>query len=362
MSQLQVPKTVALCFLEAAKVTLEHLGVRRLELPDQTSRVAADMTRLYTDVRRVRDYLQRCVSGFGDTVDLELVPEDVVVLVACCRRLFEAIDARLVEPGTRPDERQVLQNKQQVLGRWAVDLAQKPLVELPLRRLSLTTSEASRAFLSKLQTKVYGDVRDRKKILSPQAMASTPVDAPADGAGAADAAAPADGAAAAVPAVVAAPASEPPLFDHNRLLDPRLRALVGLDLRSYARAVAAQDLRMATVLLGAVLEAALIDHVLPRRHAFEVSGDPIGWNLQGLLLAALAEQAQPTDKALAQHLFTARNLLRPSVQVLSPTIVTPASFETLRSFAQRSLHALGYGAPPELPAAVDLLQAVAKPA
>lgn len=359
MSQLQVPKPVALCFLEAAKVALEHLGVRRLELVDHASRPAVELTRLYGDVRRLRDYLQRSVTGFGDAVDLEIGPEDVVVLVACCRRAFEAFDARVQEPGLRPEERQLMLQKQQLLARWTLDLAQKPLLELPLRRLCMTPTDASRALLAKLQDKLFGDVRDRKKILSPQAMASTVAEK------AGDAAAPTarDDESAPVPEATdaptsePAPASEPPLFDHNRLLDPRLRALVGLDLRSFARAVAVEDFRIATVMLGAVLEASLIDHVLPRRHAFEVSGDPIGWNLPALLLTAIGEHAASSDKALAQHLFTARNLLRPSVQVLSPTIVTPSSFATLKGFVQRCLHALGYGAPPDLPSGVDLLQA-----
>ena len=364
MSQLQVPKPVALSFLEAAKVTLEHLGVRRLELVDHASRPAVEMTRLYGDVRRLRDYLQRSVAGFGDAVDLEIGPEDVVVLVACCRRAFEAFDARVQESGLRPEERQLMLQKQQGLARWILDLAQKPLLELPLRRLCMTPTDASRALLAKLQDKLFGDVRDRKKILSPQAMASTVAEtAGEDAAPKAEdgVSAPAETTAAATTAAAApaAPATplEPPLFDHHRLLDPRLRALVGLDLRSFARAVAAEDFRVATVMLGAVLEAALIDHVLPRRSAFEVSGDPIGWNLPGLLLAAIGEHAATNDKALAQHLFTARNLLRPSVQVLSPTIVTPASFATLKGFVQRCLHALGYGAPPDLPSGVDLLQA-----
>lgn len=360
MSQLQVSKPVALCFLEAAKVTLEHLGVRRLELVDHASRPAVDMTRLYGEVRRLRDYLQRSVAGFGDAVDLEIGPEDVVVLVACCRRAFEALDARVQETGLRPEERQLMLQKQQGLARWILDLAQKPLLELPLRRLCMTPTDASRALLAKLQDKLFGDVRDRKKILSPQAMASTVAEkAGEDAAPTTTATTTAADASAPVVAAAAAPATpaEPPLFDHNRLLDPRLRALVGLDLRSFARAAAAEDFRIATVMLGAVLEAALIDHVLPRRNAFEVSGDPIGWNLPALLLAAIGEHAAANDKPLAQHLFTARNLLRPSVQVLSPTIVTPTSFATLKGFVQRCLHALGYGAPPDLPSGVDLLQA-----
>jgi hypothetical protein len=40
-------------------------------------------------------------------------------------------------------------------------------------------------------------------------------------------------------------------------------------------------------------------------------------------------------------------MLRPSMQYLSPTIVTPSSFDTLRKFTQRCLYSLGYGGPSE---------------
>ena len=43
-------------------------------------------------MRRLRDYVQRCVSGYPDPVDLDMAPEDVAVLVACCRYYFDVID------------------------------------------------------------------------------------------------------------------------------------------------------------------------------------------------------------------------------------------------------------------------------
>jgi len=123
--------------------------------------------------------------------------------------------------------------------------------------------------------------------------------------------------------------------------------LAAFDLQSYAAAVAAQDLRVATALLAAILECALIDHVMPRRHEFEVSGDPVGWDMAALVLAALGDRAQAADRALSRHVFSARNMLRPSIQYLSPTIVTPSSFDTLRKFTQRCIYWLGYGGPSE---------------
>ena len=130
MSQIQVKKVVAVCFLEAVKLTLEHLGAHRLELSEKGTLAPADLTRIYGDVRRLRDYLQRCVGGYGDQVDLDIAPGDIAVLVACCRRSVDALELRLAEANLPPDEREWLGKKQQVLGHWALELADKPLEEI----------------------------------------------------------------------------------------------------------------------------------------------------------------------------------------------------------------------------------------
>ena len=58
----------------------------------------------------------------------------------------------------------------------------------------------------------------------------------------------------------------------------------------------------------------------------------------------MGDVAQPKDRSLAFHLFASRNLLRPSLQMVTPAVVTEASFERLREFVARALHALGFGA------------------
>jgi hypothetical protein len=381
MSRLRLLKTVALCFVEAARVTLEQLGARRLELNDDSSRVVAEMSRVYADVRRLRDHLHTCVNGFGDTVEIDLTPEDTAVLVACCRRTFDQIEARLASDSLRPEERRTLKDKQQVIARWAIELAAPPLLELPLRRLTIAGTDATRQFHAKLIAKVTPKAATRE---------GQPVAAPTAGIGSAStlgadpvAVAPMDPAddpllalgsnpiaSAPLPAQAEPPRSQAgsayppspagalppgqwrgqpppppvaPLFNTQRLLDPRLRALATLDLQSYANAVAANDLRMASVMLASLLEAALIDHVMPRRHEYEVSGDPIGWDLQAIILCALGANAQAADRALVRHVFASRNMLRPAMQFLSPAIVTPNSFASLRKFTLRCLHTLGYG-------------------
>jgi hypothetical protein len=217
---------------------------------------------------------------------------------------------------------------------------------------------------TRLQNKVFGDVRDRPKIVAPHSTTSimtglqsfgeqcAAIDGPNDG--------PPDAGPGLAPELTAtppAPVAQPPkpvalppspltaggvTFDHQRLRDPRLRALVGIDLRNFERIVATGDYRLATVLLASLAEAALLDHVIPRRAEFGISGTPDTWNTQDLLMKALGERATPQDMSLAYHLFSARNLLRPAMQIVTPAIVTMSSFERMREFVQRSLQVLGF--------------------
>lgn len=391
MPQVQVKKVVAVCFLEAVKMTLDHLGAHRLELSQQGVPGSPDLPRTYGEVRRLRDYLQRCVSAFQELVDLDLPPGDAALLVACCRRSVEAMDLRLTEQAVTGDERTWLQRKRQVVSDWAVELAEKPLLELPLKKMSTVASDAARALTTRLQNKVFGDVRERTKIVAPnsagpsmtaglqsfgdQLRAIDPVDSD-----------PGSDALAAAPRGTPTPdarhgsssfglgrdtlSMSPPVADHgsvrgqpaaapvheadehvgasmlfepHKLRDPRLRSLAGMDVRTYERLVEVGDHRLATVLLASLTEAAVLDYAIARRAEFALAGTPETWNLQDLLLKALGERAAPQDRAMAFHLFAARNLLRPALQMVTPAVVTSATFDRLREFVQRALHDLGYG-------------------
>jgi hypothetical protein len=366
MPQFQVKKVVAVCFLEAAKLTLDHLGAFRLELSQNGAEGPPDLPRLYGELRRLRDYLQRCVSGYQDIVELDLPAADTGLLVAACRRAVEGIDLRLTEQAVPNDERQWLQKKRQVVSDWAVELAEKPLVDLPLRRLMQVQGDGTRSLTTRLQNRVFGDVKDRAKIVPPgvgntmlgnsmvlgvpsfgeqvRAVEPADTDPQARYGGAPTAAA---GTMFGVPMALTPPAQEsaPNLFDYQKLRDPRLRSLVGVDLRAYERALAANDFRIATVMLASVVEAAVLDHVIPRRAEFGLAGTPDSWNPQDLLLQALGERATPKDRSLAYHLFSARNLLRPAMQMVTPAVVTAASFDRLREFALHALHGIGFGVP-----------------
>lgn len=355
MPEVMVKKVVAICFLEAAKLTLEHLGAFRLELSQQGASGPAELPRLYGELRRLRDYLGRCASAYQDAVTLALVDADAALLVACCRRAVEAIEYRILDGAVPAEEREWLLKKRTVLSDWAVELATKPLVELPLHRLSPAVGEATRALNARLQDKVFGDVGKRLWIVGPgsakpslaagvemsELATAMPEPAPAravDDPARRDPSVDASGA-------VASSAAAAALLDHRKLRDPRLRALLGVDLQSFERCVAAGDHRLATVLLASVLESALLDHAIPRRSELGLTGPPDGWDLQELLQLALGDAALPKDRALAFHLFGSRNLLRPALQMVAPAVVTAASLDRLREFVERVLHTLGFGPP-----------------
>jgi hypothetical protein len=366
MPQVQVKKVVAVCFLEAVKLALEQLGARRLEQASQGPRADNEFPRVYGEIRRLRDYLQRCVSGYQDQVDLDLTPPDTGLLVACCRGVVDAIEQKLEERALTPDERQWLQKKLTIIADWTVELAQKPLTELPLPRTTHVPGEAMRKLTVRLQQKCFGDVNSRPKIVPPSAI-NNPNGSNSIAQGLPSfgeqlrTTVPTESAIAATPASemqtmvstgplglripdeTPEPVSSTALFDHRKMRDPRLRALVGMDVLAYERCLEASDWRIATILLAAILESAVLDHVATRRTEFGLSGSPDSWNPVDLLLSALGSRANPKDRSLGYHLFAARNLLRPATQMVNPTVVTPASFDRLRDFVQRSLHGLGFG-------------------
>lgn len=363
MPVFQVKKVVAVCFLEATKLTLEHLAAHRLEHSQRMGTGTSDLTRLYGEARRLRDYLQRCVSAYQETVDLDLAAADQGLLVACCRRCVEWIDHRLKgEQLVSHDERQWLQKKLQVVSDWAVELGEKPLIELPLPRLSPVISEASRGLLSRLQHKLFGDVSQRQKIRPPTASqsygmalpglteplppeASEPVEELA--AGSSTFGLPSKSMMT-PPAVspTSAPPAPPQIVSTQLIRDPRLRALVVMDLAAYDRVTDAKDYRLAIVMLASILEAVVIDHAITRRAELGLTGTPDAWNVQDLLVKVMGEAFSPKDLSLAYHLFSSRNLLRPALQIVKPVVVTRSSFEKLQDFVQRAAHAMGMPSSP----------------
>ncbi len=351
MSRVQVKKVVAVLFLESAKLTLDHIAEYRLELSNSGVSGAPELPRVYGELRRLRDYLQRCLSGHQESVTLEISPPDCALLVACCRRMYEWLDQRIVsEQIMSADEKALVQRKRQVLGDWSVELAEKPLVELPIPGIGKTQSEAVRALRTRISNKLF-----KQRVIpgvgqqgprGPQMSAGVSLMGDLQVAQQPDPFASSEPGGPIAPSPSAAQPAEActagQLVDATKLRDPRLRSLVQLDLRSFDRAVESKDYRIATVLLGCVLESVMLDFVIQKRSELGISGGPETWNLSELLVKAMGAAFTPHDRSSAFHLFAARNLLRPALQITTPTVVTAATLQKLQEFVHRAFRSLGF--------------------
>ena len=156
MPTLRTKKVVAVCFLEAVVLTLDNLREHRLKLTQDGAAGPGDLLRIYGEMRRLRDYLQRCINSDHAAVAIELEANDASLLVAACMRAVEALHMRLQDDDVGEPERQWSKKKLQVLSDWCVELATKPLLELPVPRLTPVVEGAVRALSVRLSNKLNG--------------------------------------------------------------------------------------------------------------------------------------------------------------------------------------------------------------
>lgn len=355
MVRYQASKPDVVCFLEATKTVIDQMSNYRMQLAQQGIDGPRDLPALYGSVRRLRDHLQRCLGAYPDVVELDLEAEDQAILVACARRAVEVLDMHLApERIMAEQQRQWLHQKRARLGQWAVELAEKPMLEFPIPRISQVVTEGVRALNVRLQAKLFGSPSSATggaSVAAPPANRAPAAAAHAhrEVSGCAGVPGPAD-------PILADPAQDdagdnftvPPgdgLLDARQVRDPRLRALIGMDLRAFDRAVTARDHRLAAVHIASILEAAVLDYAIPRRVELSLMGPPDSWNCQEILLRVLGDATTPKDRSLVYHTLAARNLIRPATQLVSPVVVTPATLEKVTVFARRVLHAMGFQAP-----------------
>ena len=152
MVLFRVDKVVVVTLLEATKSTMEQVGAQRMELADRGVEDSRRLITLYGEVRRLKDYLQRCVGAFRDQVEIDLAEEDLPLLTACCRRGAELADHRMTSC-TDMRERSLIQGKRDLLIDWAVELAQEPMLDLPLPNVMPALSPAMRGLRMRISQK-----------------------------------------------------------------------------------------------------------------------------------------------------------------------------------------------------------------
>lgn len=423
--QRQIDKVVVAQLLEAVKEVLDHLSRWKIELNEQGQDSPDGLGQTYGRVRRLRDYLQRCVSAYPSPVMLDLGEEDENLLVSCAVFAVGMIDLDLQAPG-RPAgrDRSWLEEKRRNLSGSAVKLASRPVERIPsrdpvslntpgvrgiiaavLRNVSSADAARTGAAAAGSRPGASGRRPTQPSSAAPKsyfgharpAASAPPHPTPSRPAGEAPrapryeaaqtpapkfeppqpsqqvrpalpaahhaattgqppahdarpfAASPFDatgvdaggGAAGASPQAQGTSGAFP-LIDPRRIRDPRLRAMLAMDVSAYERSYAAHDYRLAMVHLASVFEGAVLDYVIPRYKQLGIKGPPETWKVEDILVRIVGDSLSSMDRAYLLHVIAARNLIRPSIQLHAPMVVTVSSLEQAAGFVRRTLVELGY--------------------
>lgn len=465
MARWEIEKVGAAHLLEALKVVLDHLRDFTIggKAPEMSASRNASAT--YAQVRRLRTYLQRCVSAYSDVVELDLNEDDQNLLAACA--IFEVanLERRLNGVPRAGDDMSWLEERRRALSHWGVTFATRRIDPIPVADESLFLTTGVQTLLREIQRRVVaegqrsGVHRVTREMAGVPTIPSVPAPPPVQAAPASvyqpratqpipphaappgyvdpawaaqqpaptaqgyehhngayppphdpRVAAPAQHYVAPVeeqrrapavsrefgipkpmqgmpgapatatvrPAVPVPPAPPAPRsgyvdpvqqpataarspsapastedqpadqpgpafdLDARKLHDPRVRALLVLDLRAFERAFRANDHRLCVLHLGSILEAACIDYALSHRRELALNGAPETWNLEVVVRRVLGDEISSMDRALLFHLGAARNLLRPAIQLSNPMVVTAATQGELTQFVRRVLTAMGY--------------------
>ncbi len=130
-------------------------------------------------------------------------------------------------------------------------------------------------------------------------------------------------------------------LDARLVRDPRLRTMLVLDTRALERARMAKDYRLSAVHLCSVFESVVVDVALARRGELGLKGTPENWKLDEVIRDVLGQKFSSSDRASLYHLIACRNLIRPSIQLHNPIVVTQATLKKMVDFVQGMLIELG---------------------
>lgn len=132
-------------------------------------------------------------------------------------------------------------------------------------------------------------------------------------------------------------------FGALHLREPRLRTLAEHATAALDAAIVEQDHTLAAVLLSSILEAAIVDIALARRHELRLRGTPDSWDLQHLMEAA-GHRSMDLDRETLAHVLACRDLMRPAIQLMRPYEVDAEMLSRMTGAVRRFLVGAGYAA------------------
>lgn len=327
MAVYATQKAALAAMIEATQEVLGELSERQLDSGRRGPGTShgPDTQTAYATLRRIKSNLQRSFSPKNEHVVLDLDPTEMAVLASCCARGAQLLEMR---EGPKMDPRELAWSKQRrdLLVEQVLGLATGPLAPLPLPPVQLSGSTVLRDLRVKLHQKLSPKLDQETPIAPPPVVAHTeiPANSPTFRIVSVAPQRP-EVAAAHATAEIAPDLSMQPttLATAPRLLDARLRSIAAMDFRALGRAEAAQDFRLASVHLASLLEAATLDCAMQRANELGLGGRADAWDLTDVLVRLIGERCTARDRATISFLFAGSTLVRPTLQLHTPLLVTP---------------------------------------
>ncbi len=358
--------------LDAIRLGLDELRDETIARGTAATGLAKNGAQVYAHLRRLRTYLQRFVAIVGDAVDLDLTEEDQNLIASCALHEVGRLDRTSADPGRRDwSSGSGADDRREILGAWCARLATRRIE--PLTAAANQGSSAVQAIQRDIQHRLMAGpdgvglalVQDLSSDLrvpapigqaSPAPAAPTPPPVAPRPAWRPDPALGDSIAAARLHAGISPsspqlhstlPAEPAPSrragvagFDPRYLADPRLRAMLELDIAAFVRARDAGDHRLGIAHLGSIIEAAAIDFGLANRQRFTLGGSPEAWNLETIIGKLLENHFTPVNPNALRFLDLARTILRPALNLAAAVTITPAILEEFEEFTYRILTAV----------------------
>lgn len=376
MARWEIDKSALTHLLDAIRLGLDDLRNETIGRPEQALVQAKSGAQAYAHLRRLRAYLQRFVGLVGESVELDFSDDDQNLAASCALHEVGKLDRALGDASRRDSTApSSLADRRRILADWCVRLATRRIEAITVaagRQQSPTVQAVHRDVQQRLMSNPEGDglalVRDMSTDLHGMSFPAARTPVPASSPAASSPAMPrpvrpapppsvsqVDPVAAArlhadvSPVVPQLHVDPPPSvtraatvanFDARHILDPRLRAMLQLDLAAYARAVDAKDHRLAMAHLASIVEGATVDFALANRQRLTLGGSPETWNLEAILTRLLENHFTPVNPNAMRFLGIARNILRPSHQLAAPLVITADMQADFEEFAYRVVTAV----------------------
>lgn len=339
-----VGKLIANQACEALQEVMNHLQEWSMNLdgvsaPDRPGHLRAD----YGRVRRLRDYFRNLIRAHALPV-VDLDDEDSNQLVSCCMFSAENIETYMQKNRVNDAQKKWMQDNLSNLYWIAMEFATAPvkLIDGPGHH-KIPTND-TRRILNKINARV---AESRAASCEENKSDEEPVETNLAWDSSANVEEEAgDNMVVAQPLAAARGDSTPNTgsvpanlldLDTQMVKDPRLRSILLMDLKALSLAMHAKDSRLSSIVLSAVFESVVADIALQNRSELGLQGTPDGWNLSKVVPAILGGRSSAPDRNTLFHLLSCKNLVRPTVQLTNPIVVTKQTLEKMLDFVRRFL-------------------------